>query len=141
MANQIEWVGIPAMSLDRAIRLHSTGRGAEVEKNGYPAMTAGRTPHKGCGAGGLCAFAGDKVRPSRDGPLAHLGALHHSTERTASPPPEVNDLSGASSSCGEGCPDGAARPFSVEELTSLGNLSHVQPIVRLGTRQGQLANA
>jgi hypothetical protein len=74
MANQIEWVGIPAMSLDRAIRLHSTGRGAEVEKNGYPAMTAGRTPHKGCGAGGLCAFAGDKVRPSRDGPLAHLGA-------------------------------------------------------------------
>jgi hypothetical protein len=95
-----------------------------------------RWAHRKLNGGGVA-----KLAWFRDVPLAHLGALHHSTERTASPPPEVNDLSGASSSCGEGCPDGAARPFSVEELTSLGNLSHVQPIVRLGTRQGQLANA
>jgi predicted enzyme related to lactoylglutathione lyase len=71
MANQIVWVDIPVLKLDRAIRFYSAILGAEVEKTEYPGGAIGTFPHKDNEAGG-CLYLSEKVKPSADGPLVYL---------------------------------------------------------------------
>ena len=71
MSNQVVWVDIPVVKLDRAIRFYSAVIGMQVEKSEYPGGAIGRLPHKDNEVGG-CLFESDKVKPSADGPLVYL---------------------------------------------------------------------
>ena len=71
MPNQIVWVDIPVLKIDRAIRFYSAVMGMELEKQDYPGMTIGTFPHKDGEVAG-CLYLSDKVKPSADGPLVYL---------------------------------------------------------------------
>jgi predicted enzyme related to lactoylglutathione lyase len=71
MANQVVWVDIPVLNLDRAIKFYSAILGAPVAKEEMPGMTIGVLPHAGNDVGG-CLFTSDKVKPSDQGPLLYL---------------------------------------------------------------------
>jgi len=71
MPNQIVWVDIPVLNLDRAIRFYSAVLGAEIEKVEYTGMTLGSFPHKDGEAAG-CLYTSQTVRLSADGPLIYL---------------------------------------------------------------------
>jgi uncharacterized protein len=73
MSNQLVWVDIPVVNLDRAIRFYSAILGAQVEKVDYPGMSIGSFPHKDGDVGG-CLYLSDRVKPSADGPLVYLNA-------------------------------------------------------------------
>jgi hypothetical protein len=73
MSNQLVWVDIPVLDLDRAIRFYSAILGAQVEKVEYPGMSIGSFPHKDDDVGG-CLYLSDRVKPSADGPLVYLNA-------------------------------------------------------------------
>ena len=47
MANQIVWVDIPCLDLDRAIRFYSAVLGCTVRKETYPGFAIGVLPHEG----------------------------------------------------------------------------------------------
>ena len=71
MANQVVWVDIPVLDLDRAIKFYSDVLGAPVKKEDFPGMAIGVLPHKGDDSGGcLVKKAGEK--PSMQGPLIYL---------------------------------------------------------------------
>ena len=44
MANQIVWVDIPVLDLDRAVRFYSAVLGSPVQKQEHPGMTIGLLP-------------------------------------------------------------------------------------------------
>jgi predicted enzyme related to lactoylglutathione lyase len=71
MANQIVWVDIPVLDLDRAIRFYSAVLGAEVKKHEFPGMVIGVIPHEGDDVGG-CLFQKAHEKPSATGPLLYL---------------------------------------------------------------------
>ena len=79
MANQIVWVDIPVLKLDRAIRFYSAVMGVEIEKMEYPGMAIGSFPHSDGEAAG-CLYLSETVKPSADGPLVYLNVHGHIDE-------------------------------------------------------------
>ena len=74
MANQIVWVDIPVLDLDRAIRFYSAVLGAEVTKQEYPGMTIALLPDADSGDVSGCLFTQDDEKPSDRGLLVYLNA-------------------------------------------------------------------
>jgi uncharacterized protein len=73
MANQVVWVDIPVVNLDRAIKFYTAILGSPVVKQEYPGMTIGLLPHLENEVGG-CLCVMEKARPSENGPLIYLNA-------------------------------------------------------------------
>ena len=73
MANQIVWVDIPVLDLDRAIGFYSAVLGRPVKKQEYPGMTIGLLPDEDKDVSG-CLVADGGLRPSDSGPLIYLNA-------------------------------------------------------------------
>ena len=75
MANQIVWVDIPVLNLDRAVRFYSAVLGAEVQKQEYPGMTIALLPGADSdNAVSGCLFTKDDEKPSDRGMLVYLNA-------------------------------------------------------------------
>jgi predicted enzyme related to lactoylglutathione lyase len=75
MANQVVWVDIPVLDLDRAIRFYSSVLGAEVKKQEYPAFAIGLLPcNEGDVAGCLHLPEQDDNQPTARGILIYLNA-------------------------------------------------------------------
>jgi uncharacterized protein len=73
VANQVVWVDIPVLDLDRAIRFYAAVLGSEVKKQEHPGMTIGLLPGDEGDISG-CLFSKDDERPSATGPLLYLNA-------------------------------------------------------------------
>ena len=73
MANQIVWVDIPVLDLDRAVRFYSAVLGAEVQKQEHPGRTVAVLPGADSGVSG-CLFTKDDEKPSDRGMLVYLNA-------------------------------------------------------------------
>jgi predicted enzyme related to lactoylglutathione lyase len=73
MANQIVWVDIPVLDLDRAIKFYSAVLGKPVRKEQLPGFTIGILPHEGPDVG-ACLVTSDEHKPSDHGPLIYLNA-------------------------------------------------------------------
>ena len=73
MANQLVWVDIPVVDLDRAISFYSAVLGSEVRKQEYPGMAIGLLPGSDPDATG-CLYIKDGEQPSQTGPLIYLNA-------------------------------------------------------------------
>jgi uncharacterized protein len=71
MANQVVWVDIPCVDLDRAIRFYSAVLGFVVHKQDYPGFSIGVLPHSEDEVGG-CLFVKADAPPSDRGPLLYL---------------------------------------------------------------------
>jgi predicted enzyme related to lactoylglutathione lyase len=71
MANQIVWVDIPVIDLDRAIRFYSAVLGAPVNKQEYPGMTIGLLPGHDPDVTG-CLHKSENDRPSDHGLLVYF---------------------------------------------------------------------
>jgi predicted enzyme related to lactoylglutathione lyase len=71
MPNQIVWVDIPVLELDRAITFYSAMLGVPVKKEEFDGMSMGLLPHEGNDVGGSLA-TGEGTKPSVDGPLIYL---------------------------------------------------------------------
>lgn len=82
MANQIVWVDIPVLDLDRAIRFYSAVLGAPVQKQEYPGMSIGLLPGTDNDVSG-CLFTRPDERPSDRGPLVYLNAQGRLDEAVA----------------------------------------------------------
>ena len=77
MANQVVWVDIPVLDLDRAIRFYSAVLGSPVQKQEYPGMAIGLLPDSDSDVSG-CLFTKDgetAVRPR----TAHLPQCSRAT--------------------------------------------------------------
>ncbi len=74
MANQIVWVDIPVLDLDRAVRFYSAVLGAEVQKQESPRMTIAVLPGADSGDVSGCLFMKDDEKPSDRGMLVYLNA-------------------------------------------------------------------
>jgi len=53
MANQVVWVDVPCLDLDRAIAFYSAVLGQAVAKESFPGMALGVLPHQGNDVGGF----------------------------------------------------------------------------------------
>jgi predicted enzyme related to lactoylglutathione lyase len=73
MVNQIVWVDIPVLDLDRAIRFYSAVLGAQLAKQEFGEMVLALLPHADQNVSG-CLFKSDKEKPSDHGPLIYLNA-------------------------------------------------------------------
>ncbi len=73
VANQIVWVDIPVLDLDRAVRFYSAVLGAEVQKQEHPGRTVAVLPDADSGVSG-CLFTKDDETPSDRGMLVYLNA-------------------------------------------------------------------
>jgi uncharacterized protein len=73
MANQVVWVDIPVLDLDRAVRFYSAVLGGEVQKQEYPGMTIGLLPGYDSDVSG-CLFTKADEGPSATGLLIYLNA-------------------------------------------------------------------
>lgn len=82
MANQIVWVDIPVVDLDRAVRFYSAILGGAVQKQEYPGMTIGLLPGSDPDVTG-CLHISDDDRPSDHGPLIYLNAQGRLDEAVA----------------------------------------------------------
>lgn len=71
MPNQIVWVDIPVLDLDRAIAFYSAVLGTKVKREEFSGMAMGLLPHEGKDVGG-CLLTDEMVKPSADGPLIYL---------------------------------------------------------------------
>jgi predicted enzyme related to lactoylglutathione lyase len=75
VANQIVWVDIPVLELDRAVKFYSAILGAEVQKQEFQGMTFALLPgfdSEGTVSG--CLFVKSGEKPSDSGPLVYLNA-------------------------------------------------------------------
>lgn len=70
--NQVVWVDIPVVDLDRAIKFYSAVLGREVQKHAMGEWSMGVLPHEG-GNGG-CLVVMKESAPSRQGVLIYLNA-------------------------------------------------------------------
>jgi predicted enzyme related to lactoylglutathione lyase len=86
MANQIVWVDIPVLDLDRAIRFYSTVLGNAVRRQEYPGMVIGLLPGSDPDVTG-CLFMKDDERPSDRGLLIYLNAQGRLDEAVAAVEP------------------------------------------------------
>jgi predicted enzyme related to lactoylglutathione lyase len=82
VANQIVWVDIPVVDLDRAIGFYSAVLGREVRKQEYPGMTIGLLPDEDKDVSG-CLYTGGGNEPSARGPLVYLNAQGRLDEAVA----------------------------------------------------------
>jgi predicted enzyme related to lactoylglutathione lyase len=73
MANQVVWVDIPVLNLDRAIRFYSAVLGAPVHKEEYPGVALGLLPGKDPDVTG-CLYTKEGEQPSDRGLLIYLNA-------------------------------------------------------------------
>jgi predicted enzyme related to lactoylglutathione lyase len=73
VANQVVWVDIPVLDLDRAIRFYSAVLGGEVTKQEFPGMSLGLLPGFDSDVSG-CLFVKDDEKPSASGVLIYLNA-------------------------------------------------------------------
>jgi predicted enzyme related to lactoylglutathione lyase len=73
MNNQIVWVDIPVVDLDRAIRFYSAVLGTTINKQEYPGMTIGLLPGAESAVSG-CLYKKEGERPSDHGLLIYLNA-------------------------------------------------------------------
>jgi predicted enzyme related to lactoylglutathione lyase len=75
VANQIVWVDIPVVDLDRAVKFYSAVLGSPVQKQEYPGMTIGLLPGFDAeNAVSGCLFTGHDGQPSDKGILVYLNA-------------------------------------------------------------------
>jgi hypothetical protein len=82
MANQMVWVDIPVIDLDRAIRFYSAVLGAPVVKQEYPGMSIGLLPGYDQDVSG-CLHCSDTDKPSDHGPLLYLNCQGRLDEAVA----------------------------------------------------------
>jgi predicted enzyme related to lactoylglutathione lyase len=82
VANQLVWVDIPVLDLDRAIRFYSAVLGAPVTKQEYPGMSIGLLPGAETDVSG-CLHCSDKDKPSDHGPLLYLNCQGRLDEAVA----------------------------------------------------------
>jgi predicted enzyme related to lactoylglutathione lyase len=73
MANQVVWLDIPVLDLDRAIRFYSAVLGAPVKKEEHPGMAMGILPHAEHEVSG-CLFKSEGEKPADHGPLVYFNA-------------------------------------------------------------------
>jgi uncharacterized protein len=71
MANQLVWVDIPVLDLDRAIDFYSSVLGQEIKLQEYPGFKIALLPSQREETGG-CLFISAKDKPSDHGPLIYL---------------------------------------------------------------------
>jgi predicted enzyme related to lactoylglutathione lyase len=71
MANQIVWVDIPVLDLERAISFYSAVLGTELAQMEFPSGKLGFLPGRGDAVSG-CLFQSETIRPSDHGPLIYL---------------------------------------------------------------------
>lgn len=83
MADQIVWVDIPVLDLDRAIRFYSAVLGTEVRKQEYPGMSIGLLPGDDPDVSGCLCVGGAGIEPSAKGPLIYLNAQGRLEEAVA----------------------------------------------------------
>jgi predicted enzyme related to lactoylglutathione lyase len=84
MADQIVWVDIPVLDLDRAIGFYSAVLGAEVKKQEYPGFAIGLLPGaEGDVSGCLCTPDQTDERPSSSGLLIYFNAQGRLDEAVA----------------------------------------------------------
>jgi uncharacterized protein len=82
MANQLVWVDIPVLDLDRAIGFYSAVLGASVTKQEYPGMSLGLLPGYEQDVSG-CLHCSDTDKPSDHGPLLYLNCQGRLDEAVA----------------------------------------------------------
>jgi uncharacterized protein len=73
VANQVVWVDIPVLDLDRALRFYSAVLGAPLAKQEHPGMTIGLLPGEPGDISG-CLFSKAEEKPSATGLLIYLNA-------------------------------------------------------------------
>jgi predicted enzyme related to lactoylglutathione lyase len=71
MSNQIVWVDIPVVDLDRAIKFYSAVLDNEVVKQSFSGMSLGLLPHADNHVSG-CLVKFNDNRPSQQGPMIYL---------------------------------------------------------------------
>jgi predicted enzyme related to lactoylglutathione lyase len=69
--NQVVWLDIPCVDLDRAIRFYSAVLGCQVHKHETPGFALGVLPHEGSAVGGCLVISRDN-RPADHGILVYL---------------------------------------------------------------------
>jgi uncharacterized protein len=84
--NQVVWVDIPVLDLDRAITFYSAVLGSAVQKQEYPGMAIGLLPGSDPDVTG-CLYAKDGESPSARGPLIYLNAQARLDEAVAAVEP------------------------------------------------------
>jgi uncharacterized protein len=82
VANQVVWVDIPVLDLDRAVRFYSAVLGGAVQKQEYPGMTIGLLPGYDSDVSG-CLFTKGEEKPSSSGLLIYLNAQGRLDEAVA----------------------------------------------------------
>ena len=82
MANQVVWVDIPVVDLDRAVRFYSAVLGNAVRKQEYPGMSIGLLPGDDNDVSG-CLFTKSDDGPSDCGVLVYLNAQGRLDEAVA----------------------------------------------------------
>jgi uncharacterized protein len=82
VANQVVWVDIPVLDLDRAMRFYSAVLGGEVTKQEFPGMTFALLPSYETDVSG-CLFVKDDEKPSSSGLLIYLNAQGRLDEAVA----------------------------------------------------------
>ena len=82
MANQVVWVDIPVLDLDRAMRFYSAVLGGEVTKQEFSGMTFALLPSYETDVSG-CLFVKDDEKPSSSGLLIYLNAQGRLDEAVA----------------------------------------------------------
>ena len=87
MANQLVWVDIPCLDLDRAIDFYSSLLGKEIKLQEYPGFRIGLLPAEGEETGG-CLFVSPKDKPSDHGPLIYLNVEGRHEEAEAAVVPK-----------------------------------------------------
>jgi predicted enzyme related to lactoylglutathione lyase len=73
VANQVVWVDIPVLDLDRAARFYSAVLGGAIRKEAFPGMAIGLLPGTDADVTG-CLVADTDAKPSDHGPLLYLNA-------------------------------------------------------------------
>jgi predicted enzyme related to lactoylglutathione lyase len=82
VANQVVWVDIPVLDLDRAMRFYSAVLGGEVTKQEFPGMTFALLPGYETDVSG-CLFVKGDEKPSASGLLIYLNAQGRLDEAVA----------------------------------------------------------
>lgn len=72
MKNQVVWVDIPVVDLNRSIAFYSAVLGETVEKQKFEETEFGILPHAQSNVGGCLYVSKDVNKPSTTGPLIYL---------------------------------------------------------------------